>query len=54
MDSKQRIVAARDGFLERKSKIIMVATFGALASLGVIAARDRSGRITKNRTIGRS
>jgi len=27
MDSKQCIVAARDGFLERKSKIIMVATF---------------------------
>jgi len=30
MDSKQCIVAAHDGFLERKSKILMVATFGAL------------------------
>jgi len=35
---KQCIVAACDGFLERKSKILMVATFGALALLGVIAA----------------
>src|SRR5215471_6757389 len=38
MDSKQYFVAARDGFLERKSKILMVATFGAVALLGVIVA----------------
>src|SRR6516164_7912053 len=38
MDSKQCIVATYDGLLERKSKILMVATFGALALLGVIVA----------------
>ena len=38
MDSKQRIVAPHDGFLERKWKILMVVTFSALALLGVIAA----------------
>ena len=38
MDSKQCIVATYDGLLERKSKILMVVTFGALALLGVIAA----------------
>jgi hypothetical protein len=38
MDSKQRIVAVCSGFLERNSKVLLVGTFGAVASLGVIVA----------------
>src|SRR5215469_144566 len=38
MDSKRRVVAARGGFLERKSKVLIVVTIGAMALLGVIVA----------------
>ena len=38
MDSKRRIIAARSGFLERKSKVLIVVTFGAVALAGVIVA----------------
>jgi hypothetical protein len=38
MDSKRRIGAACSGLLERKPKVLIVATFGAVASLGVIVA----------------
>ena len=38
MDSKRWVVAARSGFLERNSKNLIVTTFGAVASLGVIVA----------------
>ena len=38
MDSKQDIVAARSGLLERKSKVLALATLGAVALLGAIVA----------------
>jgi mono/diheme cytochrome c family protein len=38
MDSKQDIVAARSGLLERKSKVLALATLGTVALLGVIVA----------------
>jgi hypothetical protein len=38
MDSKRCIVAARSGFLVRKSKVLIVVTFSAVALLGVIVA----------------
>ena len=42
MDSKQCIVATYDGLLERKSKVLVIATFGAVALLGVASAAPPS------------
>ena len=38
MDSKGCVLAARSGFVERKWKVLIVVTFGAVALLGAIVA----------------
>jgi hypothetical protein len=38
MDSKRSIVASCSGFMERKWKVLALATLGAVALLGVIVA----------------
>ena len=38
MDSKRCVIAARSGFVERKWKVLIVATFGTATLLGVIVA----------------
>jgi len=38
MDSKGCVLAARSGFVERKWKVLIIVTFGAVALLGAIVA----------------